>query len=64
MKKIKLPEFVADVQSLVTAAAMNDDFLEIALENGESAVLVSKAEWVVFRDAMKLLLNGSVQQSE
>ena len=64
MKKIKLPEFVADVQSLVTAAAMNDDFLEIALENGESAVLVSKAEWVVFRDAMKFLLNGSVQQSE
>ncbi len=64
MKKIKLSEFVADTQSLVTAAAMNDDFLEIALENGESAVLVSKAEWVVFRDAMKFLLNGSVQQSE
>jgi PHD/YefM family antitoxin component YafN of YafNO toxin-antitoxin module len=56
MKKITLAKFVANAKTLVIAAAMNDDFLEITLENGESAVLVSKPEWSVYRDAMLILL--------
>lgn len=64
MNSISLDEFVKRSQELVTAAALNDDFLEITLENGASAVLISKPEWTIFREAMKLLLNGNVQQSE
>lgn len=64
MDKISLAEFVDRSQELVTAAALNDDFLEITLENGASAVLISKPEWTIFRETMKLLMNGNVQQSE
>lgn len=56
MKKISLREFAEKPQALVTSAAMNDDFLEITLPNGESAVLVSKPEWSTFLDAMQILL--------
>ena len=56
MKKIAIDQFLEQTHGLVKIAAEGDDFFEIDVEKGISAVLISKEEWTMLRDGMALLL--------
>lgn len=57
MKKVSLSSFLADAEALVRAAAADD---AISIDTGSGiAVLISEAEWLVMRDALKLALGAS-----
>lgn len=55
MLEISTIEFLSDPEKYLLGAAVNDDFVKVRSKAG-NAVIISEAEWNVYRDALKAVL--------
>lgn len=53
-------EFIADAETFLIGAVVNDDFVKIKTKAG-NAVLISEAEWNILVDAMKTVLAAATK---
>ena len=59
MNEISFEQFEMDVESVMRAAASGDHFTTVQMNSGK-AVIISKEEWDILREAFARLIGGQV----
>lgn len=60
MKNYTLEELRGNLDGILRAAVVADEFAMVQIDKGLKAVIVSEAEWKMMREAFAMLVGGTL----